>query len=238
MFDQLKALEQPPRRHQKLNRRKLEDIIAGGETTTLEFKRLFSSPEKIAKELIAFANTKGGIVLFGVDDDGTVFGIQSEKSELSEIEHTAQFLCEPPITIETQVVSWSGNKDVIVVFVDESDTKPHTLVEFDSSGKKITSNKPIGFVRVGEKSMQASTEVMKVMRGRRKDAPPLRIAFGFNERELFNYLEENERITVGEFARLVNISRRRASKILVDLVRAGTILLHTIETTEFFTLAE
>ena len=227
-----------PRTHPKLTRRKIDELIVQGEGTRLEFKRYFSSPEKIAKELIAFANTKGGIILFGVDDDGSVYGLHSEKSELEEIEHTSDFLCEPPISVEWQVVQWSNGKDIIAVIVSESDTKPHTLVEYEKSGKRAVTINPIGYVRVGDKSMPASREVMKVMQSRQRDAPPLRIAIGFNEKELFEYLEENGRVTVDEFADLVNISRRRASKIIVDLVRAGTLLLHTVETKQFFTLAE
>ena len=222
----------------KITRRDVMDLLAKGEGLQVEFKRHFSSPEKIAKEMIAFANTKGGTILFGVDDDGSVYGLHSEKSELSEIEHTSQFLCDPPIDVICDVIPWSGQKDIIAVTVPLSENKPHTLVEFDSSGKRILNGARIGFVRVRDKSLQASKEVMKVMQSGQKDAPPLKIAIGFNEKALFEYLEENERISVGEFADLVNISRRRASKILVDLVRAGTLLLHTIETKEFFTLAE
>ena len=79
----------------RVSRKDAMALIAEGEGLRIEFKRHFSSPEKIAKEMIAFANTKGGTILFGVDDDGSVFGLQSEKSELSEIEHTSQFLCDP-----------------------------------------------------------------------------------------------------------------------------------------------
>jgi predicted HTH transcriptional regulator len=85
--------------------------------------------------------------------------------------------------------------------------------------------------------VQASKEVKKVMEGTHPDAPPLKLTIGHNERALFDFLEENERITVPEFADLVNISTRRASKILVSLVRSGTLLLHTFEKREFFTLA-
>ena len=221
----------------KVTRRDVMALIAEGEGLRVEFKRHFSSPEKIAKEMIAFANTKGGTILFGVDDDGSIFGLHSEKSELSDIEHTSQFLCDPPIAVSCDVIPWSGQKDVIAVTVPPSPDKPHTLVEYDSSGKRIMNGARTGFVRVKDKSMQASQEVMKVMRANQKDAPPLRIAIGYNEKALFEYFEEHERVTVSEFAELVNISRRRASKILVDLVRAGTLLLHTIETAEFFTLS-
>ena len=222
----------------KVTRKDILALIAAGEGLQVEFKRHFSSPEKIAKEIIAFANTKGGTILFGVDDDGSVFGLQSEKSEISEIEHTSQFLCDPPIAVSCDVVPWSGQKDVIAVTVLPSSEKPHTLVEYDSSGKRIMNGARTGFIRVRDKSMQASKEVMNVMRSAQPGAPPLRIAIGYNERTLFEYLEEKGKITVMEFADLVNISRRRASKILVDLVRAGTLLLHTVETPEFFTLGE
>ncbi|MDP4220292.1 MAG: ATP-binding protein [Bacteroidota bacterium] len=222
----------------RVNRRDVMALLAEGEGLRIEFKRHFSSPEKIAKEMIAFANTKGGTILFGVDDDGSVFGLHSEKSELSEIEHVSKFLCDPPVAIACDVIPWSGHKDIIAVTVLPSENRPHTLVEYDSSGKRVTDGPKTGFVRVKDKSMQASKEVMSVMRSRRSDAPPLRIAIGYNERALFKYLEEHERITVQEFADLVNISRRRASKILVDLVRAGTVFLHTVETAEYFSLAE
>jgi predicted HTH transcriptional regulator len=222
----------------RVTRKDAMALIAEGEGLRVEFKRHFSTPEKIAKEMIAFANTKGGTILFGVGDDGELIGLHSEKSEISEIEHASQFLCEPPIDIRCDVIPLNGHTDIIAVTIPASNEKPHTLVEYDSSGKRVTNGSRIGFVRVQDKSMQASKEVMKVMRSSHPDAPPLRIAIGYNERALFEYLEENQKITVDDFANLVNISRRRASKILVDLVRAGTLLLHTVETPEFFSLAE
>lgn len=221
----------------RVSRRKLEEYISEGEGLTIEFKRYFTSGEKIAKEMIALANTKGGVIIFGVDDDGSIVGIHSEKSELEEIEHTSKFLCDPPVDVHCDVIRIDSRNDIVVVTIPESADKPHTLVEYDASGERKKVINPQGYVRVGSKSLHASDEVMKVMRGRRKDAPPLEIAFGHNEKALFAYLHKYERITVDEFADLVNISKHRASKILVDLVRAGSVLIHTIEMREFYTLA-
>ena len=53
----------------------VDRFIEEGEGFEIEFKRKVSSPEKIARALIAFANTKGGTILFGVDDDGSVIEI-------------------------------------------------------------------------------------------------------------------------------------------------------------------
>lgn len=238
MFDHTLGRPVIPLPPKRLTRRKIEEMIDEGESTTIEFKRHFSSPDRIAKEIIAFANTKGGTILFGVDDDGTIVGIDSEKSEVAEIEHTCEYLCDPPINADIQVVQCGGRLEVVAVVIAESKDKPHTLVEYDVRGKRVEHGPSVGYVRVKDRSMQASREVMNVMKSRRPDAPPLRIAIGHNERALFEYLEKHERVTVEEFAHMVNISRRRASKIMVDLVRAGTLLIHTVETTEFFTLAE
>ncbi|MCC6398020.1 MAG: ATP-binding protein, partial [Bacteroidetes bacterium] len=60
-------------------------LIEEGEGFEIEFKRKVSTQEKIARALIAFANTKGGHILFGVDDDGSIVGVESEKSEVDLI---------------------------------------------------------------------------------------------------------------------------------------------------------
>ena len=83
----------------------------------------------------------------------------------------------------------------------------------------------------------ASKEVVKILKDENPGAPPLKFAIGENEKRLFSYLEQHERITVREFGRLVNVSDRRASRILVRLVRASVVRIHTHEREEFFTLA-
>jgi predicted HTH transcriptional regulator len=93
------------------------------------------------------------------------------------------------------------------------------------------------FIRVNDKTVMASKEVVKILRGERLDAPPMRIEIGENERRLFKYLDAHERITAKEFSNLVNISEQRASRILVSLVRAGVVRIHTLERTDYYTLA-
>jgi len=82
----------------------LYKLIEEGESQTVEFKRKFSTPEKIAKEMIAFANTNGGYILFGVDDDKSIIGVRSEKEEIELVNSAALFYCEPEINFEYEVV--------------------------------------------------------------------------------------------------------------------------------------
>lgn len=53
----------------------IEKILKGREGKTLEFKRDISSLKPIMKTLVAFANTAGGILIIGREDDGTIRGI-------------------------------------------------------------------------------------------------------------------------------------------------------------------
>jgi predicted HTH transcriptional regulator len=210
-------------------------LIDQGEGFEIEFKRKVSTPEKIARALIAFANTKGGHILFGVDDDGSIVGVESEKSEVDLITQAATEFCLPEITPEIDIVAFDG-KDVIVAYVEESGDKPHYFTGI-SNGHTRSEDETKVFIRVNDKTMMASKEVVKILRDERADAPPMNIEIGDNEKRLFRYLEQKEKITAKEFSNLVNISEQRASRILVSLVRAGVVRIHTLERSDFFTLA-
>ena len=208
-------------------------IIEEGEGFTIEFKRRISSPEKIARTLISFANTKGGTILFGVDDDGSVVGVESEKAEAELIELAGKDFCDPPVLPVIDIVPFDG-RDVIVCHVDESLSKPHFFL---GEGDRENGENTRVYIRVQDKTVMASREVVKILQNENPDSAPLRLAIGENERRLFKHLEEAGRITVREFGRLVNVSDRRASRILVQLVRAGVVRIHTREKEDFFTLA-
>ncbi|MBI4548089.1 MAG: ATP-binding protein [Ignavibacteriae bacterium] len=216
-----------------MNFHDVNQFIEEGEGFGVEFKRRISSPEKIARTLISFSNTKGGTILFGVDDDGSIIGVESEKSEVELIEIAGRDFCDPPIHSLIEIVPFNG-RDVIVCQIPESKTKPHYFLGEEN---RLNGENTRVYIRVNDKTVLASREVVKILENENPDAPPLKVAIGHKERKLFQYLEQYERITVREFGRLVNISDRRASRILVQLVRAGVIRIHTYEKEEFFTLA-
>jgi predicted HTH transcriptional regulator len=216
-----------------MNYRHVNALIEQGEGFTIEFKRRISSPEKIARTLLSFANTGGGTILFGVDDDGSIVGVESEKAEIEMISIAGHEYCDPPVETIIDIVPFDG-LDVIVCKVEESRTKPHYYV---GERENVNGESTRVYIRVNDRTMMASREVVRILRDENPDAPPLSVAIGKNEKRLFEYLEAHERITLREFGRLVNISDRRASRILVRLVRAGVIRIHTHEKEEFFTLA-
>jgi predicted HTH transcriptional regulator len=210
----------------------LKDLIFEGESTTLEFKRKFTSSQKIAKEISALANTKGGYILFGVDDDGSIVGVDSEKGEVGLVEEACNYHLEPPINPDIEIIGLYG-KDIVVLKINESRTKPHRVVNNGETG-----DKPKAYIRVGEQSVIASREMVKVMEGQNKTAGPITLSIGENEKRLFNYLDIHTKATVLDFANLCNISKRRASQLIVRLVRAGVLQIHQDSGSDYFTLIE
>ena len=217
-----------------MNRRHLLELIEEGENLQCEFKRHFTTPEKIAREMIAFANTKGGYVIFGVDDDKTVVGVDSEKSESEMIKDAAENYCEPPLNYSIDFIELYG-KELVVASIPESDNKPHRLQDYQN---ELDINKAVVVVRVNDKSVQASKEMVRILRANSADLALKKYTIGQTEKMVFEYLDKFERISVKELSNLVNISERRASRTLVKMVRANLLLIHTKDNgEEFFTTA-
>lgn len=214
-----------------MKRRDLLDLIEEGENLQCEFKRKFSSPEKIAREMIAFANTKGGYLIFGVDDDKEIVGVESEKSEAELAAQAARQFCEPPLEFFLEFIELYG-KELVVAAIPESDNKPHRLqdyTDFDINTAVVT-------IRVNDKSIQASKEMIRIMRANTGKVNLKKYSLGTTEKSVFDFLEKNETISVKELSDLVNISERRASRTLVKMVRANLLMIHTKDNgDEFFT---
>ena len=217
-----------------MNRRDLLDLIEDGENIQCEFKRHFTTPEKIAREMIAFANTKGGYIIFGVDDNKEVVGVDSEKSESEMIKDAAENYCEPPLNYSIDFIEAYG-KEVVIASIPESDNKPHRIQDYQN---ELDINKAVVIVRVNDKSVQASKETVRILRANKADLALKKYRIGQVEKMVFEYLSKYERISVKELSNLVNISERRASRTLVKMVRANLLLIHTKDNgEEFFTAA-
>jgi predicted HTH transcriptional regulator len=208
----------------------LIEIIEQGECSTIEFKRKIASPQKIAKEISAFANTKGGYLLIGIDDDQSIVGIHSEKDDVDNILFACGFFLDPPLKPRISIVNLY-NREIIVAYIAESQNKPHKFVK-DPDAKHPEKR---AYIRVGEKSVMASREMSRVLASTTNDKP-LRMIVGDMEKRLFIYLDKHERATVKDFAKLVNISKRRAERLMVRLVRAGVLQIHADSSSDYFTL--
>lgn len=193
-----------------MTRDQLEELIAQKENIRLEFKRHLSSSHRIARTLAAFANTLGGIILIGVNDDGKIVGVPSEFREVSKIEDATDRLVEPALTISYETLTPDGRM-VLVVSVSESNEKPHYVL--NEAGKRTI------YVRAKDKSVPTNKLII---------APEIAntdLIKSPMARTLIQYLRKNDDVTADKFARLINISDYRAGKLLRQLAEQGLLLL-------------
>lgn len=122
------------------------------ETENIEFKSQFT--EEIYKEVIAFANTDGGIVYVGIDNDGNVIGLADVDQEYTRITNGIRDAIMPDVTMFVRFTI-QDNK-VMRIAVSEGTNKPYYL-----KGKGL---KPSGvYVRQGTSSVPASPEQIRRM---------------------------------------------------------------------------
>lgn len=206
----------------------VKELALKGEGLQIEFKKKANFPEKIVREVIALANTHGGSLLIGVDDDGTVSGQRFIEEEIFVMEKAIRELIFPPLEVEVATVKLSEKKGVAVFRIPHSPNRPHFLVV---QGKKFS------FIRVQDRTVQASREVWDVLRKSRVPRDTV-FTYGKKEEVLMKFLAEQQKITVKEFAKVASIPLYLASKTLVRLVVANVLQLHPQEGADFFTIRE
>ena len=106
----------------------LKHIIAQGENSGIEFKSVDVRAESIAKEIVAFANSNGGIIIIGVEDDKTISGIKKDKYLEEWIMNIARNNINPSINLECQEIHYA-DKIVSIVTVPKGKDKPYQTNE-------------------------------------------------------------------------------------------------------------
>ncbi|WP_204790757.1 helix-turn-helix domain-containing protein [Oscillibacter sp. CU971] len=96
------------------------------EGITTEFKREYT--DEIKRTVVAFANTRGGEVLIGVEDDGTVIGVPDLDGTMLKVTNALRDSIKPDITMfllcEKREI---GGKDVVAVSVQRGTACPYYL---------------------------------------------------------------------------------------------------------------
>ncbi len=190
-------------------------LVKQGENDHIEFKRKVAHPEKIVKEVVAFANADGGHLLIGVSDNGDVPGVKFPDEEEYAMTKAIVELCKPKIDFELEFVPLSENEDkgVLHYHIRSGTRKPYYAKE------KQTDQYGIAYFRIDDRSVKASRELKEILkRKNRKKGTTFR--YGEKEQFLLKYLEENGEITLTQFREKAGISKYQASQKLVLLVAA------------------
>lgn len=99
-------------------------IIQKGENNSVEFKEAEVRPESIAKEIVGFANSQGGMILIGVTDDGELKGISKQKNYDEFLANILRNNVVPPIECSLEIVS-VNKKNIAVIEINKGADKPY-----------------------------------------------------------------------------------------------------------------
>ena len=185
----------------------IKRLINQGEHLNLDFKFEISDAAKIARSLVAFSNTKGGTLLIGVKDNGTLAGIRSEE-EFYMAERASQNFCQPPVKFTSKEWTLDG-KIILEIKVPVSDILPHRAP--DSQGQYKV------FVRVKDENILAHGIQIKVWKKQQADQA---VSITYNEliKELLSLVENAPGLSVEEIGSKLNLSKHQLEDLLSDLI--------------------
>jgi hypothetical protein len=128
-------------------------IIESGENQVIDFKKseIFSNPHSIAKLMVAFANTMGGKLIIGVNDDKSIEGLKNNDGHERAIMNIARDKCDPPISPTFQLLSLEDG-DIYVISIPKFKVYPHAV---RAEGGKIY------YIRVGTTIREPSPGELK-----------------------------------------------------------------------------
>lgn len=182
------------------------------ESSTLEFKRSLPENNQILKTVVGFCNQNGGRIIVGVDDDGTIKGLDDQEVQ-NALEYLDKHIYEetsPPIIplIYAQTI---GEKTLLIIEVSAGMNKPYYI--------RLKTLEKGAYVRLGRSTMPANADMIEELkwasRGRSYDLMPV----------YHSKIEDLDNVAIEHF-----FVTRRGSKKLPQAFNEALAAYHIITT--------
>jgi ATP-dependent DNA helicase RecG len=110
------------------SRSELVRMVRGGEDTYLELKVRFSNVEKLTAEIIALANSAGGAMVFGVNDQLRIEGVEDPEAVETQLRDICANYIQPPVFPYINKIAFDSGRRVVILEVD-TDDRPHRTLD-------------------------------------------------------------------------------------------------------------
>jgi predicted HTH transcriptional regulator len=193
----------------------LYSYIREGEHQTQDFKFRIDDARKIARTLVAFANTDGGRLLIGVKDNGKVTGIDPEE-EFHMIQGAAEMYCQPPIEFTSQI--WQDDhKLVLEIIVPPSPLRPHSAKDDDNRWRI--------YIRQDDHTLLANKILIALWKLQKKgvDKPQ---EFTEEENHFLGLFRAHEQLTLSKLYRLSTLKKNRVDYLLTLFIFWAVLEMH------------
>jgi predicted HTH transcriptional regulator len=198
----------------------LKSLVKKGEGQHLEFKKKADYPDKIVKEMVAFANSGGGTLLLGVDDSGQLSGLRYPDEEQFVMEAAISKYARPPIPFQLFSIALGQGVFVLAYLVESGKEKPYFWLS-DKQNQIFRA-----FVRSADQSIQASKEMFQVLKQEKIRAAFQPFRLNELEKKMLAHFGEKPTMTLNQLVQIGEMPRRKASQMLVNWVRQGVLQIH------------
>lgn len=203
----------------------IHNLIREGEGQKIEFKFEIADAKKIARTLVAFANSSGGTILIGVKDNGAIAGIRSDE-EYYMLDAAATMYCKPQVPFRPYLHDLDG-KMVLEVVIEKSKDVLHSAPDKEGNYKV--------YIRKDDENLLPGGIFLKI-HSRRLEGKGVQIEYTEKERFLLQHLMNNESITLNQYRRKANLPFHIAEKVLISFVLLDIITMDVTEKGEVFCL--
>jgi len=188
------------------------NLIKEGEHQQLDFKFAITDMRKIAKTLVAFANTNGGRLLIGVKDNGKIKGCRPSE-ERHMLEFATDEYCFPKLDIKYQ--EWIINKkQVLEVIISEGSNKPYFAVNFN---KKKTA-----YIRILDEVIPMHPVLYKSVKSKKIITEKI-FEYTSIEKNILNFINNNNDTEFCEINAISKITKYKTEWILADFINFDLI---------------
>ncbi|AEA42200.1 AlbA family DNA-binding domain-containing protein [Fluviicola taffensis] len=205
----------------------VKQLIKEGEHQQQDFKFRIDDSKKIARTLVAFANTDGGRLLIGVKDNGKITGIDPTE-EIHMIEAAVDMYSKPKLEFQSRV--WQEDmKLVLEITIEKNTNRP--VFALDEEGKWKA------YVRRKDHTLLANKILLNVWKHERFDQKiPEKI--GAEETELLQIIAQNPLITLSKIYRFSSLDKSHIDRLLPLFICWDLISMEMNENGTFYRVIE
>ena len=203
----------------------IKQLIEKGEGQQLDFKFEISDAAKIARSLVAFANTDGGKLLIGVNDNGKIIGIKAQE-EAYMIENAANNYCKPKVDFDSRRWKVEG-KRVLEIIIPKSDNYPHMAPD--------TKGKFKAYIRIKDQNHLANSLMIKLWT-KQKSLDNIVINYGETEQDLMKSLTSENEADINLLKNKTGLNKNQLENLLSDFILMDIVEMKLTEDKIVFSL--
>jgi len=204
----------------------LRKLVSSGEGINIEFKQKLTDPDKILKEMAAFANTKGGYLLVGVTDNGTIPGIRDPYEVTTVLQRGIEDQIFPKIQYVEAIIPVTSKRSVVSYQIYTGRKKPYYVNPHNS-------RKGTAYYRFGDQSIKASRELLRILK-EKPNKEGCAVQLTELHHRVIRLFKKNEQITLQNVIDELKVGRRLAGNILTSLVLTNILGMEPADKGDFY----